>query len=158
MQKTTGKKLVRDQTLRSLVAAIGADAPSPGSGAASGIALALAAACAGKATRISLKHNPGGEGLHAAEEEFGVFAERALKAADDDASAFEGYLAAHDVKASARLMRTDESILSLIDAFLRALHSIAPVIHETVRGDVSAARALAHAARSIQEHNIKELE
>jgi formiminotetrahydrofolate cyclodeaminase len=136
-----------------LIADIGSARVTPGAGAAGAVALALGAACAAKAVAISLKHRPAEMGLQRSLEKFQHIASLALKDADRDSAAFAGFIHSPTADSAARLVREGDQVGHLIDALASALDAIADAVEPTMAGDLLAARALAAAARRIQESN-----
>jgi hypothetical protein len=118
--------------------------------------LALAAACAHKAAAVSLKHRPDDAVLLAAADRLAAIARRALLGADRDSDAFRGFIRAPSPESSARLIAAGATIAHLIDLLHAVIDDIEPCVRDTLAGDVLAARALADAARSIQEKNAAE--
>jgi hypothetical protein len=149
---------IADHTAESLLAATRDVHPSPGSGTAGAVALALAASCAAKAANISLKHNARNEALHTGARTFESIAADALTAGDEDAAAFEQYIADGAAAGSAPLESASAHFESLIDRLEQTIQSVERHIDRVMAGDLVAARALARAARLIQVRNESELE
>lgn len=155
-----------------LVAGISSTEPAPGSGAAGAIALALGVACARKALRLTLVHHPDDRGAAAADERLAAIAGDALVGAQEDARAFAAFIAAmqlphgHDAERAARtatmtacaaaLVALAERLLALGAEAARLLDAAAAAVDDTMRGDVTAARALIDAAAAIQRANAGE--
>jgi formiminotetrahydrofolate cyclodeaminase len=142
--------------VQALLDSIGSNAISPGAGAAGAIALGLAAACAGKAVGMSLKHFPDNSELKSALETLHSIAQSALAEADRDSRAFEAFT--HDkLPASVeRLVCEGEQFAQLIALLTATLEEVEPRIQPNMTGDVIAAKALAKAARRIQQRNERE--
>jgi len=126
---------------------------SPGAGAAGAVALALGAACAAKAVAVTLKHHPVETELQRALTIFTDVARRALVDAEHDREAFAAFMLAKNAAAADRLVCEGEDVARLIREFLAALDRVESRIAASMAGDLAAARALAGAARSIQERN-----
>jgi hypothetical protein len=122
------------------------------------VALALAASCAAKAANISLNHNPRDEALRTAARTFESIATDALKAGDEDATAFEKHISEGEAAGRAALESASSHFESLIDRLDQAIQSAERRIDPVMAGDFVAARALAGAARLIQVRNRSELE
>lgn len=144
---------IAERPLHEVIAAIGSDHVSPGAGAAGAVALGLAAACAHKAAAVSLKHHPDDAALLDAAERLAVIARRALLGADRDSDAFRGFIQSPSPQSTARLIAAGATLAHLIDALHAVIDDIEPRVIPTLVGDVLAARALAGAARTIQEKN-----
>ena len=144
---------IAELALHDVISAIGSDRVSPGAGAAGAVALGLAAACAHKAAVVSLKHRPDDAVLAAAVERLAAIARRALLGADRDSNAFRGFIRAPGPQAAARLIAVGATLAHLIDSLHSVIDDIEPRVIATLAGDVLAARALAGAARTIQEKN-----
>jgi hypothetical protein len=139
--------------VKDLIALIGSDQVAPGAGSAGAVALALAAACASKAAAVSLKHHPGETVLEGALECCAEIARHALTDADLDSEAFRSFIRTRSAAAAARLVDTGEKLAHLIDALTALFEVVEPRIISSMAGDLTAARALAAAARSIQAGN-----
>jgi len=147
------KNSVSTLQVKTLLDSIGSNAISPGAGAAGAIALGLAAACASKAVRISLRHSPENPELKSALETFQRIAGSALTEADLDSRAFEAFVHDRDSSSAERLVCEGEEFGRLIVAFKAAIEEIESRIHPNMAGDVTAAKALAAAAKRIQRRN-----
>jgi hypothetical protein len=120
--------------------------------------LALAAACAAKAAAISLKHQPQNAGLWQSDDILERIARFALAGADRDAEAFTAFIKEHTPGAIAQLIREGDKIAHLIDVLAGVLDKIAPETEANMSGDITAARALMEAARTIQLTNLAEVQ
>jgi formiminotetrahydrofolate cyclodeaminase len=138
--------------MRRLAELICSDAVTPGAGAAGALTLALAAACAGKAAAVSLRHSDDSR-LHLALDRFRDLSRRALHEADDDAEAFAAWVGDRDADATDQLIESEKRIARLIDALLLAIKEIEPFIRRNMIGDLTAAKSLALAAKTIQTAN-----
>jgi len=136
-----------------LLARIGGPAVSPGAGVAGAVALALAAACASKAVSVSLKHHPADRELQSARDAFQRIASAALNDADLDAEAFAVLIHSKGRGAIDQVVSETERLKRLIGALTGAIDEVAVKIRPNMIGDVVAARALAAAAKRIQERN-----
>ena len=150
MTETTS---IAELRVAELLALIGSNHVAPGAGSAGAVALALAAACACKAVAISLKHRPADAELLSAATRFGDIGRLALLDADRDSAAFAGFIHAKSADAAQRLVREGENVARLLDALASALGDIEARIEPSMAGDLAAARALAGAARCIQQRN-----
>ena len=144
---------VADLTLEDLLARIAGGTVTPGAGAAGAVALALAAACAGKAVSVTLKHRPDEARLLSAEAAFQAIARDALTEADRDSAAFGAFVHEGSAATADRLVREGERFAQLIAALTAAIDEVADSIQCNMAGDIVAARALAAAARRIQQRN-----
>lgn len=142
-----------DLRVKDLIALIGSDQVAPGAGSAGAVALALAAACARKAAAVSLKHHPSETVLQGALECCDEIARHAMSDADLDSEAFRSFIRTRSAAAAARLVDTGEKLAHLIDALTAVVDAVEPRIKSSMAGDLSAARALAAAARRIQAGN-----
>jgi hypothetical protein len=149
----TASVSIADLRVDELVSRIAGNHISPGAGAAGAVALALAAACAAKAVSISLRHRADDIELQQALAIFTDISRRALNDAERDAEAFEVYIHAKDAPTAARLVCEGENLAHLIAELLARIGDIEARIASSMAGDVAAARALAVAARTIQERN-----
>jgi hypothetical protein len=140
-----------------LLALIGGNEITPGSGVAGAVALALAASCASKAVTISLKHHPDSAVLHAALATFRSIAATALADGERDSQAFKAVVHKRDSASVGRLTCEGEQFSKLIASFVAAIDGVQPSVQLNMRGDISAARALASAAQKIQISNEEEL-
>ena len=136
-----------------LLARISSSDVTPGAGSAGAVALALAAACASKAVAISLKHAPDDLDLKAALASFARVARSALADADGDSVAFEEFMRSGTPAAISELVREGEDMAELIARLGSQIDQIEPRIRANMMGDLSAARSLIDAARSIQQRN-----
>lgn len=80
----------------------------------------------------------------------------ALVEADRDSGAFEASIRNKGVAALGRLVSEAERIKQLIDDLANAIEQVADTSQPNMTGDIVAARALATAARQIQERNEEE--
>lgn len=144
---------VADLAVHDLLARIGSDAISPGSGIAGALALALAAACLHKAVTITLKHAPESSGLRSALMTLRVVATTALADGERDANAFEAFIHARSAPARDQLVCEGEQFGELITILMELADRIEPHVQANMAGDIFAARALALAARQIQQRN-----
>jgi formiminotetrahydrofolate cyclodeaminase len=147
--------LVPQYTVAELIARIGEDTPSPGCGVAAAVTFGLAAACAAKATVISLRHAPDDQRLHQAYEFFRNCAPVALKGAEADRREFAKQIEQRDSTAPARLADVGLTLIETIDKFDAVLAIVAPHVRDNMSGDIFAARALAAAARQVEENNLQ---
>jgi formiminotetrahydrofolate cyclodeaminase len=139
-----------DRTLADVLTALASDAISPGSGAAAAVTMAFAAACAGKALAISRKHRPAGEDMNAAEQRLADIVRLSLERADADAKLFESFIHHKNQQTAHALLRADEAAQGLTRELNTLLDKIEPTIHPVVAGDIAAARALLHAAITVE--------
>ncbi len=130
----------------------------PGSGAAGAIALALAAGCAAKAAGLSLKRCPDNLALAEGREKLLHCMEQALQGSDADSERFAQFLDRRDAQTADRVIAVDRSLLALVDAINATIDLLDPQVRHDVLGDLAAARALSEAARTIQAHNISEMQ
>ena len=146
---------IQESTVTALIARISADSPSPGCGVAAAVTFGLAAACAAKAAVISLRHTPEDGRLQQAYEFFLTCARTALNGAETDRREFARQIEQHDRDAQARLADVGMTLIETIDQFDSELAAIASRIRENLSGDLFAARALAAAARQVEENNLR---
>ena len=112
-----------------------------------------AAACARKAAAVSLKHHPSETVLQGALE---CLHEIRSRRNERRRSRLRGISELHPTRsaaAAARLVDTGEKLAHLIDALTAVVDAVEPRIKSSMAGDLSAARALAAAARRIQAGN-----
>jgi len=128
------------------------DSVTPGAGAAGALTLALAAACGGKAVSISLKHADDAQ-LHVALSRFHELSRYALQEADDDAEAFASWVRDRDASRTYELIESEEKMACLVDALLVTISEVEPFIRPNMAGDLTAAKSLACAAKTIQMTN-----
>ena len=102
---------------------------------------------------FSLKHHPGETVLEGALECCDEIARHAMSDADLDSEAFRSFIRTRSAAAAARLVDTGEKLAHLIDALTAVVDAVEPRIISSMAGDLSAARALAAAARRIQAGN-----
>lgn len=155
-----------------LLAGIASTAPAPGAGAAGAVALALGAACARKALRLTLAHHPEGHALAPADDRLAGIAAESLAGAQEDARLFAAFIAAMRLPhaddaartaradaiaaAAAALVALAERLMALGAEGAELIDATAAAIDETMRGDLTAARALIDAAVTIQRANAAE--
>jgi formiminotetrahydrofolate cyclodeaminase len=125
---------------------------TPGAGAAGALTLALAAACGGKAVSISLKHSDDTH-LQLALNRFQELCRYALQEADDDAKAFAAWVVDRGSEATDELIASEERMAHLVNALLVTIRDVEPFIRRNVVGDLTAAKSLASAAKTIQMTN-----
>jgi formiminotetrahydrofolate cyclodeaminase len=125
---------------------------TPGAGAAGALALSLAAACGGKAVSISLKHSSD-ERLPVALNRFRELSRCALEEADEDVEAFAAWVRDRGADATAELIESEERVAHLINALLLTISEVEPCVMPNMVGDLTAAKALARAAKEIQIAN-----
>ena len=152
--KTT--KRVSELHVDELLDLIGSNSISPGAGVAGAVALALAAACARKAVTISLKHHPDSAEFLAARANLKLIASIALDDGERDSEAFFAFLHDKSQPAVNRLICEAEQFAELLAMFTATIDGIDSKIQANMAGDLFAARALAAAARQIEEHNKSE--
>jgi formiminotetrahydrofolate cyclodeaminase len=128
------------------------NSPTPGAGAAGALTLALAAACGGKAASISLKHSDDAH-LRVALDRFQELCRYALEEADDDAESFAAWVQDRGAAATDELIESEEKMARLINALLVTISEVEPFIRRNVIGDLTAAKSLANAAKTIQTNN-----
>ena len=151
-KKATDRHLA-DLHTKTLVELIGSASTAPGAGAAGAIALALAAACAAKAVSISQKHSPDPARLTVAHTRLDTVRDFALQGADIDALAFTQFIRNQTTASATNLAETGQRMEWLIKALFSIIEEVEPVISQTMKGDLVAARALGTAARTIQSAN-----
>jgi len=117
------------------------------------VALALAASCASKAVAISLKHVLSDLELKTALASFAEIARTALAKADRGSAVFEEFVRSGTPAAVDKLVREGEDMAQLIARLASGIDQIEARVRVNMRGDVSAARSLIDAARSIQQNN-----
>jgi hypothetical protein len=144
---------IAELRVKDLIAAIGSDHISPGAGSAGAAALALATACACKATAITLKHRPDDVELPRVLQRLHAISRRALAAADKDSAAFAAFMREKGSATTSRLIVTERRLGELIAELIAVVTIIEPRILKSVAGDLVAARALAHAALTIEARN-----
>jgi hypothetical protein len=142
-----------DLRINEFVESISSDKISPGAGAAGAVALALGAACAGKAVLISLKHSPHDPSLAVALAELEKVRNFALQDADADSRAFADFIRHKSASGAIELVKTGEAMAQLIDALLTIIGDVEPHVRLSMKGDLTAAKSLAAAARAIQSTN-----
>ena len=128
------------------------DSATPGAGAAGALTLALAAACAGKAVSVSLKHSNESH-LHLALDRFRELSRSALHEADDDAEAFAAWVGDRNADTADELIESEERMARLIHALSKTIRDVEPFIRPNMRGDLTAAKSLMRAAKTIQTGN-----
>jgi hypothetical protein len=147
---------IAQMRVEDLIDALAGRHPSPGAGAAGAVTLALGAACTAKAVAISFVHQPD----HAILRHSGLVLEAigrfALAGADRDAETFAAFIKEHTPGAIAQVIREGDRIGHLIDVLAGVIERVAPHIESNMAGDLTAARALADAARQIQTANATE--
>jgi hypothetical protein len=139
--------------IRQVLEMISSDTIAPGAGAAGAVTLGLAAACAAKAVAISMKHSREAARLAASLSALGKIRSFALQGADADSSAFAEFLQHKDLAAAARLIETGGALVNLADALTTLIGDLELHVSSNMSGDLSAAKALAAAARHIQSSN-----
>jgi hypothetical protein len=139
--------------IEELLEHIGSSSVSPGAGAAGAVALALAAACANKAVSVTLKHRPDDQELRSVHSTFLTIVRAALAEGDRDSYAFQAFIRDKEPSAVDRLVCEGEKFGHLIVTLQAAIDIIEPRIQPNMSGDLVAAKALAAAARRIQERN-----
>ena len=117
------------------------------------MALALAASCASKAVAISLKHVLSDLELTTALASFAEIARAALGKADRESAVVEEFVRSGTPAAVDKLVREGEDMAQLIARLASGIDQIEARVRVNMRGDVSAARSLIDAARSIQQNN-----
>jgi hypothetical protein len=148
MQATT----LADLSMSKVTELIGSDSVTPGAGAAGALTLALAAACGAKAVSISLRHSDVAQ-LHVALARFHELREYALLEADEDAEAFASWARSKDTGATSELIESEENMARLISAVMDTIREVEPFVRPNMAGDLTAAKALAGAAKTIQMTN-----
>lgn len=158
------------QALEALLAGIASTEPAPGSGAAGAVALALGVACARKAVRLSLMHQPD-EHLANADARLATIGQLALEGADADARWFAALIAAmqmpkddrEDEKRSSAIKEAARPLVALAEHLVqlsaeveRIVSELKPKIDAEMAGDLTAAAALTQAAAEIQKSNASE--
>jgi formiminotetrahydrofolate cyclodeaminase len=145
-----------ERPLGIVIAAIASAEVAPGAGSAAAVGLALAAACAGKAVAISRKHRTDEAELERAQEVLAQIAQRALRGADEDASRFRAFIREQDAPSAEKLLDSTRGLQQLGLELLEVLEQLTGHIHDSVCGDITAARALCGAFIEIQSENLSE--
>ncbi len=148
MQSTS----LADLPMGKLTELIASNSVTPGAGAAGALALSLAAACGAKAVSISLKHSSDPR-LHRASDRLRELCRCALREANEDAEAFAAWVRDRGSDTTDELIESEERMAHLINTLLLTISEVEPCIMPNMVGDLSAARALARAAREIQIGN-----
>ena len=142
--------MLRDSRVDELLVAVGERTPAPASGAATAVTAALAAALAELAARYA--------GDDAAATRAHALAARLLALADDDAAAYEAFLAEGTDEARAAIIRVPEEIAASADEAAELAESLRDRLKRAVAGDaetaIALARAAAAAARRLAEINL----
>ena len=142
--------MLRDSRVDELLVAVGERTPAPASGAATAVTAALAAALAELAARDA--------GDDAAATRAHALAARLLALADDDAAAYEAFLAEGTDEARAAIIRVPEEIAASADEAAELAESLRGRLKRAVAGDaetaIALARAAAAAARRLAEINL----
>jgi formiminotetrahydrofolate cyclodeaminase len=148
MQSTS----LADLPMSQITELICSNSVTPGAGAAGALTLALAAACGGKAVSISLRHSDDAH-LHLALNRFQELCRYALQGADDDVEAFAAWVRDRGAEATDQLIESEERMACLVNALLVTINEVEPYIRPNLVGDLTAAKSLAGAARTIQTTN-----
>lgn len=140
---------MRGLTLVEVLDAIGSAQPSSGAGISAAVALALATACALKAIHVTLKHGEDAA-LSSRADRLQRQRERALDRARVDAELFQRYLANHEPREAALLVRAAEDFQALAREIEGELADLEDSVRSSVVADVTAARSLHAAAMHIE--------
>ena len=151
-------KSLADLRVETLICLIEGSTGAPGAGAAGAVALALAAACAAKAVSITLRHLAGDHALTEALERLRRVSQLALCGGDADSRAFTDFIRHKSAATAAELVDLGEAMAHLIQQLETLIDQIEPRICGVMAGDLTAAKALAAAARRIQSANETEAE
>ncbi len=142
------------QPLGTVIDAIGSNDVAPGAGSAAAVGLALAAACANKAIAVTLKHQRDDAALMKARQTLTEIAHQALSGADEDAERFREFVRAQNSTSARKLITGGVRLQDLGYVLLDVLDELEDQVHSSVRGDITAARALGHAFSEIQHENL----
>jgi methenyltetrahydrofolate cyclohydrolase len=124
-----------------LLAAIGAKTPAPASGAATALTAALAAALAELSARYA--------GDEAGAERARKLAAELVELGDQDAAAYEAFMADRNEKTRAEIVRVPEEIARRAEAVVELALRSADKVSPSVAGDARAAAELGRAAASV---------
>jgi hypothetical protein len=151
------RNTLAELTVNGLIGQISSRDIAPGAGVAGAVCLALASACAAKAVVISLKHSPKDARLTRSHELLKNLCVWAMHGADVDSVAFKEFIRHRSPHTAKELIDTGETIAHLIAGLLSIIDAVESHVDPSMKGDLIAAKALAAAARTIQQTNETEI-
>lgn len=146
---------VRQLSVDEVLEAVSVARPSSGAGIAAALALALAAACGRKAAGVTLKRKEAAD-LQEIDEHLALLQHRAVSHAQRDQLLFKAFLETRQPLQAQNLVESSQLFQQLVADVGREIDRLAPLVNDSVAGDVDAARSLHRAAADVAATLLRE--
>ena len=146
---------VRQLTVAEVLEAVSGPRPSSGAGIAAALALSLAAACGRKAAGVTLKRNDAPD-LQEIDDHLALLQHRAVSHAQRDQLLFKAFLETKQPLQAQNLVESAQLFQQLAADVEREIDRLAPLVNDSLAGDVDAARSLHRAAADIAAALLRE--